>query len=79
MLDRFAAEAQREGVEARIARLGARLGADQDERETAFTLAAAIALADDRVHAHENHTLGLIREYYGVSARRMAALLDTMD
>lgn len=79
MLDRFAADAEREGVEGRIARLGARLGADQDERETAFTLAAAIALADDRVHAHENHTLMLIREYYGVSERRMAALLDTID
>jgi len=79
MLDRFATQAQREGVEGRIARLGARLGADQDERETAFTLAAAIALADDRVHARENHTLAMIREYYGVSARRMAALLDTMD
>jgi len=79
MLDRFAADAAREGVEARIALLGARLSADQDERETAFTLAAAIALADDRVHAEENATLGMIREYYGVSARRMAALLETID
>jgi len=79
MLDRFTADAEREGIEGRIARLGARLGADQEERETAFTLAAAIALADERVHAHENHTLALIREYYGVSARRMAALLDTID
>lgn len=79
MLDRFAADAAREGVEARIARLGARLGADRDERETAFTLAAAIALADDHVHAHENHALALIREYYGISDQRMAALLDTID
>lgn len=79
MLDRFATNAEREGVEGRIARLGAWLGADQDERETAFTLAAAIALADDRVHAGENHTLALIREYYGVSTRRMAALLETID
>lgn len=79
MLDRFAADVAREGVEARIARLGTRLSADQEERETAFTLAAAIALADDRVHAGENATLGMIREYYGVSSRRMAALLETID
>lgn len=78
MLDRFGAEAHRDGVEARIARLGARLGADQDERETAFTLAAAIALADERVHAQEHHALSLIREYYGVSDRRMAVLLETI-
>jgi hypothetical protein len=79
MLDRFADAVARDGVEGRIARLGARLSADQDERETAFTLGAAIALADDRVHARENHTLALMREYYGVSDRRMAALLDTID
>jgi uncharacterized tellurite resistance protein B-like protein len=79
MLDRFAAAADRDGIEERIAQLGARLGADQDERETAFTLAAAIALADDHVHVEENQTLLLIREYYGVSARRMAALLETID
>jgi len=79
MLDRFAADAAREGVEARIARLGAYLSADRDERETAFTLAAAIALADDHVHAHESHALALIREYYGISDQRMAALLDTID
>ena len=79
MFDRFTALATTEGVESRIAHLGARLSADQDERETAFTLAAAIALADDHVHAHENHTLSLIREYYGVSARRMAVLLETID
>lgn len=79
LLERFAADAVREGVEARIARLGARLGADRDERETAFTLAAAIALADDHVHAHENHALALIREYYGISDQRMATLLDTFD
>jgi hypothetical protein len=79
MLDRFAAAAARDGIEERIAGLGARLGADQDERETAFTLAAAIALADDHVHLEENQTLQMIREYYGVSARRMAALLETID
>lgn len=79
MLERFAAEAARDGIESRIARLGARLSADQDERETAFTLGAAIALADDHVHAHENHTLGMIREYYGISTRRMTTLLETID
>jgi uncharacterized tellurite resistance protein B-like protein len=79
MLDRFAAAAARDGIEGRIEQLGAWLGADQDERETAFTLAAAIALADDHVHVEENQTLLMIREYYGVSARRMAALLETID
>lgn len=79
MLDGFSADVARDGVETRIARLGARLGADREERETAFTLGAAIALADNRVHVHENRTLAMIREYYGVSDQRMAALLETID
>jgi len=79
MLDRFAATAASRGIDGRIAELGARLAGDQDERETAFTLAAAIALADERIDLLENRTLQLIREYYGISDRRMAVLLETID
>jgi tellurite resistance protein len=79
MLARFDVNVARDGVEARIARIGARLSADQEDRETAFTLAAAIALADDRIHLEENQAIAWIGEYYGLSNRRIATLLETID
>lgn len=79
MLARFNVDVARDGVEARIARIGARLSADMEDRETAFTLAAAIALADERIHLQENQAVAWIGEYYGLSTRRIAALLETID
>jgi len=78
MLDRFDESAQRVGTEARLAQIGSRLCADPDDRETAFSLGAVVALADDRVDFRENHALEWIKKYFGVSDRRVAAILDAI-
>jgi tellurite resistance protein len=78
MLERFDAGARHAGSEARLAQLGVRLCADQDDRETAFSLGAVVALADDRVDVRENQALQWIRQYYGISDRRMAAILESI-
>lgn len=78
MLARFDANAQRAGAEARLAEIGSRLCADPDDRETAFSLGAVVALADDRVDLKENHALEWIRKYFGVSDRRVASILEAM-
>lgn len=77
LLDRFLADVQREGAEARLQRLGSRLMADRDDRETAFTLAAVVAIADAEVDPRENHMLALVREHFGISDKRAAVLLGT--
>ena len=79
MLDRFRATVTRDGSEARLAQIGALISADRDDRETAFTLAAVIALADDRVDVRENRTLEWVKEYFGLSDRRVALLIDSID
>ncbi|HEY5680841.1 MAG TPA: hypothetical protein VIS55_12300 [Pseudomonadales bacterium] len=78
LLAEFAERVRREGREDCVARIGARLSADRDDREMAFTLAAVIALADDRVAVEENEVLDLMRTYYGISDRRMEAILGTL-
>jgi tellurite resistance protein len=79
MLVGFAASLEEQGAEGRVAHLGAHVGADRDDRETAFLLGAVVALADDHVDLRENRVLEWIRTYFGISDRRMAALLDSID
>lgn len=78
MLERFDGNTRHAGSEGRLAQLGARLCADQDDRETAFSLGAVVALADDRVDVRENQALQWIRKYYGISDRRMASILESI-
>lgn len=79
LLAQFDGNAQRDGSEARLQHIGARLAADREDRETAFTLASVVALADEEVDPRENHMLALVREYFGVSERRAAVLLGSLD
>lgn len=78
MLDRFSGRLAAGSIEGRLAQLGAGFGSDRQDRETAFTLAAAMALADDRVHGLENQTLALVQEHFGISSRRVRALVDSV-
>jgi tellurite resistance protein len=74
---RMQVEAQ--GVEARLQAIGQRISGDRIERETGFSLAAAVALADDRVAAEESSLLAAIAEWYGLSARRSQEILEQFD
>jgi hypothetical protein len=79
MIDRFRDNLSTFGAESRLARIGASFGADRDDREIAFTLAAAMALADDEVAIGENRTLAWVREYFGISDQRALALIESID
>jgi uncharacterized tellurite resistance protein B-like protein len=79
LISRFEENLARHGRPGRLARIGAALGGDQADRETAFALAAAVAVADDRVRIGESETLTLVRECYGISDRRARAILDALD
>lgn len=78
MLEGFAEGLRRDGLEGRIARLGGHLAADPQSREAAFVLAAAMVLADQRIDIGEHRVMVWVREYFGVSDRRMAALLESL-
>ena len=78
ILKRCEVEAREQGVEARLQAIGARLCGDRLDRETAFTLAAAVAMADDQVVEQESLLVESIAEWYGISARRCTDILQQL-
>jgi uncharacterized tellurite resistance protein B-like protein len=76
LVEQFSQATNYDHVESRIAYLGALLSSDRDDRETAFTLAAVIALADDSVALAENSVLEMVSEYFGISNNRAGELLN---
>ena len=75
MLQNCEIQAREQGVEVRLQSVGSRICADRNDRETAFTLAAAVALADDRLLDEESLLVGSIAEWYGISERRCKQIL----
>ncbi len=79
LLDACAAAARERGAEVMLQILGGRLCANRGDRETAITLAAAVALADDEGTDSERALVGDVAEWYGVSSKRARELLGAMQ
>lgn len=79
LLQRCAGAAQQQGAQTLLQQIGARVCAVRLDRETAFTLAAAVALADDRVANTESVLVATIAEWYGISDRRCAEILGELE
>jgi uncharacterized tellurite resistance protein B-like protein len=76
IFERCAEVAANHGVEERLQYIGAHLSADKLDRETAFTLAAAVAIADNEVAEEEAELVRLIAEWYGISESRCEEILQ---
>lgn len=79
LLESCADRLAQQGVEARLQAVGNRICANRIDRETGFTLAAVVALADSSVAAEESALLVSIADWYGVSARRRQEILEQFD
>ena len=79
MLDRFEDNVKQQGSEARLMQIGTRIGGEREDRETAFTLAAVVALADERFDVREHRVLEWVKEYFGVSNHRAEAVLQSVN
>jgi tellurite resistance protein len=66
----------REGRGARLTFAAERLAADRADAEAAFSLAAAVALADSAPDPRELALLGELGDVLGLSATRRRALID---
>ncbi|MEZ5489736.1 MAG: TerB family tellurite resistance protein [Gammaproteobacteria bacterium] len=73
-----AGEVERHGVEARLQMIGAKISADRQDREIAFTLAAAVAMADEQLALQEGSLLESIAEWYGISHKRCNEILQQL-
>ena len=76
MLGMFEERLSAQGREERLCQIGAQLSADPADAEMAFSLAAAVAVADDRVDVEEGNLVGELAEFFGISPKRATALLD---
>jgi hypothetical protein len=79
LLQVFAARLSEQGREFRLQAIGNRICANRRDRETAVTLAAAVALADDAVTGEEGDLVASLGEWFGVSRRRCLELLAQFD
>lgn len=79
LLGDFGVRLRAHGRELRLQAIGSQLCATRRDRETALTLAAAVALADDAVSGEEGELVSSIAEWFGVSRRRCLELLAQFD
>lgn len=75
MLARFDEALAREGQQERLNHVANRLAADRADAETAYSLAAALALADGGANARELALLDELGELLGLSRERRAELV----
>ncbi len=78
MLETFAKKLKEHGRDARLQEIAETLSENPQEAEGAFSLAAAIALADDSVHDKENEFINQLADWFGISEGRAAQILDEL-
>lgn len=79
LLEQFQARLEAEGRDARLHEIAEALSEEASEAEGAFALAAAVALADDEVHEHENALINQLAEWFGISPERAHEILDQLE
>jgi len=79
MLESFEAKLLEHGRDARLHEIAETLSESPHEAEGAFSLAAAIALADDAVHEKENEFINQLAEWFGITDKRASQILDELE
>ncbi|HMA92104.1 MAG TPA: TerB family tellurite resistance protein [Polyangiaceae bacterium] len=79
MLSRYATRIQEQGRDARLHQVAETLSEVPVEAESAFSLAAAVALADDRVADEENEFINQLAEWFGLTRERADEILDELE
>jgi len=79
MMANYASRLLEQGRDARLQEVAECLSEIPLEAESAFALAAAIALADDQVAEEENQFINQLAEWFGLTAQRAESILDELD
>jgi tellurite resistance protein len=79
MCENFAARLLDHGRDQRMHEVAEELAGHTSDAESAFALAAAIALADDHVADEENAFINQLGEWLSISATRAGELLDQLE
>ncbi len=79
MLENYQRRLKAEGRDERLRQIAESLSEQASEAESAFALAAAVALADDDVAEEENAFINQLASWFGLSPERAAAILDQIE
>jgi tellurite resistance protein len=78
MLETYAGRLQEQGREARLRQIAQSVSGEAQEAESAFALAAAVALADDEVADEENSLINELARWFGFSDAEADSILDRL-
>lgn len=79
LLEGFERIAKAEGRESRLRSIAESLADQPSDAEGAFSLAAAVALADDDVAAEERALVNQMAAWFGIAPDRATEILDQLD
>lgn len=79
MLETFQAKLSESSRNERLQEIAESVAEDPHEAESAFALAAAVALADDEVDDNENEFINQLAEWFGIPAARSEEILDELE
>jgi tellurite resistance protein len=79
MMETYAKALAAEGREARLRRVAEQLADHPSEAEGAFSLAAAVALADDEVTEEERRLVSQLAAWFGIAPDRADAILNQLE
>lgn len=79
MLENYQRRLDKEGREERLRQIAESIAEESSEAESAFALAAAVALADDDVAEEENAFINQLAGWFGISPDRSTAILDQLE
>jgi tellurite resistance protein len=79
MIQTYAGRLGTQGRDSRLEEIAERLSDIPVDAETAFSLAAAVALADEAVADEENAFINQLAEWFGIEEDRATAILDELQ
>jgi tellurite resistance protein len=79
MLEAYERRLKEQGRNARLQQIADEIAEEPSEAEGAFSLAAAVALADDEVHDAENDFINQLAEWFGIPEQRASEILDQLE
>jgi tellurite resistance protein len=79
MLENYQRRLVEDGREERLRQIAETIAEEPTEAESAFALAAAVALADDEVADEENALINQLSEWFGIAPDRSAEILDQLE
>jgi len=79
MIENYQKAMEEEGRDERLRQIADEIADEPGEAEGAFSLAAAVALADDEIADEENAFINQLAEWFGISEERANEILDQLD